>query len=109
MNLKTNVTSGVVNSLLGTLLLVSCMSANANLDLADKHACLNCHSVAKKMVGPAFKDIAAKYKDRKDAAEYLAGKISKGSTGVWGAIPMPPMASVPASDVEALTAWIRNL
>lgn len=99
----------VLNGLLGTILLISGISANASLDLADKHACLNCHSVDKKMVGPAFKDIAAKYKDRKDAAEYLAGKISKGSTGAWGAIPMPPMSAVPASDVEALTAWIRNL
>lgn len=96
----------VLNGLLGTILLISSMSANASLDLADKHACLNCHSVAKKMVGPAFKDIAAKYKDRKDAAEYLAGKISKGSTGAWGAIPMPPMSSVPAGDVAALTSWI---
>lgn len=105
MIIKTNFT----NSLLGAILLISCMSANANLDLADKHACLNCHSVDKKMVGPAFEDIAAKYKDRKDVAEYLAGKISKGSTGAWGAIPMPPMVSIPASDVETLVTWIRKL
>lgn len=92
--------------LLGALLLSNSMAANASLELADKSACLNCHSVAKKMVGPAFKDIAAKYKDRKDAAAYLADKISKGSTGVWGPIVMPPMASVPAGDVALLAAWI---
>jgi cytochrome c len=95
-----------LSMLLGALLLSNSMAANASLELADKSACLNCHSVAKKMVGPAFKDIAAKYKDRKDAAAYLADKISKGSSGVWGPIVMPPMASVPAGDVALLAAWI---
>ncbi len=103
MTIKTSVVSNVV---LGGLWLACSMAAQASLELADKHACLNCHSVAKKVVGPAFKDVAAKYKDRKDAAEYLASKINKGSTGVWGAIPMPPMAGIPAKDVEALAAWV---
>jgi cytochrome c len=96
-------------SLVAFLLASFCMFAHADLKLADSSACLNCHAVDKKMVGPAFKDIAAKYKDRKDAAEYLARIISKGSTGVWGAVPMPPMASIPASDVETLVTWIRKL
>jgi cytochrome c len=95
---------------LAALLLASLSTfAHADLKLADSSACLNCHAVDKKMVGPAFKDIAAKYKDRKDAAEYLASRISKGSTGVWGSIPMPPMASIPAGDVEKLVTWIRKL
>ena len=103
-----NITSRLKHAVLGAVLLASGMAAQASLELADKHACLNCHSVAKKVVGPAFKDIAAKYKDRKDAAEYLASKISKGSAGVWGAIPMPPMSDIPAKDLEAMVSWIRK-
>ena len=106
MTIKTSVVANVV---LGGLLLACSMAAQASLELADKHACLNCHSVAKKVVGPAFKDIAAKYKDRQDAAAYLTGKISKGSGGVWGAVPMPPMADVPAGELEALVTWMRQL
>jgi cytochrome c len=81
----------------------------ANLELADKSACLNCHQVEKKMVGPALNDIAAKYKDRKDAAAYLTEKIVKGSTGAWGAIPMPANAQIKADDAQALATWIMNL
>ena len=101
-------TSAVANVVLGGLWLAYSMAAQASLELADKHACLNCHSVAKKVVGPAFKDIAATYKDRSDAAAYLAGKISNGSTGVWGTIPMPPMSGIPAGELEALLTWIRQ-
>ena len=81
----------------------------ANLELADKSACLNCHQVEKKMVGPAFADIAAKYKDRKDAAAYLTEKIVKGSTGAWGVIPMPANAQIKADDALALATWIMSL
>lgn len=83
--------------------------AFASMDLADKSACLNCHQVEKKMVGPSFNDIAAKYKDRKDAQAYMAEKIVKGSTGVWGAIPMPANAQLKAEDAKALAAWIAAL
>ena len=73
--------------------------------LADKHACLNCHQVDKKMVGPAFKAIAEKYRGRSDASQLLLVKLAQGSTGVWGQIPMPGM-QVPAADAQALIAWI---
>jgi cytochrome c len=82
------------------------MSAQASLELVDKNACLNCHSVDKKLVGPAFKDVAAKYKDRKDAPAYLAEKLTRGSTGVWGQIPMPGMPQLAADDVKTMVAWI---
>ena len=82
------------------------MSAHASLELADKIACLNCHAVDKKMVGPAFKDVAAKYKDRTDAAAYLAEKLTKGSTGVWGQIPMPGMPQLVPADVKTMVDWI---
>lgn len=97
--------------LLSSTLLLSAMAAPAwaNLELADKSACLNCHSVEKKMVGPAFADIAAKYKDRKDTATYLTEKIIKGSTGVWGAIPMPANAQIKPEDAKTLSTWIMAL
>ena len=66
--------------------------------LADSNACLNCHMVEKKMVGPSFKAIAGKYKGQSTAEAYLIQKIQAGGSGVWGAIPMPPMAQVSASD-----------
>jgi cytochrome c len=82
------------------------MSAQASLELVDKSACLNCHAVDKKMVGPAFKDIAAKYKDRKDATAYLSEKLTKGSTGVWGQIPMPGMPQLAPADVKTMVEWV---
>ena len=74
--------------------------------LADTNACLNCHMVEKKMVGPAFKAIAAKYKGQANAEAYLIEKIQKGGKGVWGAVPMPPMAQVEAADAQILAKWI---
>jgi cytochrome c len=100
-----------LHALLGSAALLCTITtpAWANLELADKSACLNCHSVEKKMVGPSFADIAAKYKDRKDAAAYLTEKIVKGSSGAWGAIPMPANAQLKADDAKALSAWIMAL
>jgi cytochrome c len=91
--------------------LVSTLAAPAwaSLELADKSACLNCHQAEKKMVGPALNDIAAKYKDRKDAAVYLTEKIVKGSTGAWGAIPMPANSQLSAEDAKALATWVLSL
>ena len=76
------------------------LAADAQQLLKDK-ACLTCHQLDKKVVGPAYKDVAAKYKARKDAEAYLTKKIKEGSTGVWGPIPMPPNGTV--SDAEAKT------
>jgi len=81
------------------------LAADATQLLKQKN-CLACHTVDKKLVGPAYKDVAAKYKSRKDAQAYLAGKIQKGSTGVWGPVPMPPNATVNAGDAKTLAAYI---
>jgi cytochrome c len=96
----------ISSALFAAVLGAASMSAQASLELVDKSACLNCHSVDKKLVGPAFKDVAAKYKDRKDASAYLAEKLTKGSTGVWGQIPMPGMPQLAADDVKTMVAWI---
>jgi cytochrome c len=85
------------------------LSAQASEALADKNACLNCHGVNNKIVGPAFADIAAKYKDRKDAAAYMTEKIAKGSSGVWGQIPMPGMPQLAADEVKSMVSWVLAL
>ena len=68
--------------------------AMANQELAQKKNCLACHAVDKKVVGPAYKDVAAKYKADKNAEANLAKKIRAGGVGVWGQVPMPPNTTV---------------
>jgi cytochrome c len=75
--------------------------------LKDK-ACLSCHTVDKKLIGPAYKEVAAKYRSRKDADVYLTKKIREGSTGVWGPVPMPPNTTVSEGDAKAMAKWIMS-
>jgi cytochrome c len=84
-------------------------TAQANADLAKSSGCMNCHTIDKKLVGPAYKDVAAKYKNDPNAEAYLAEKIKKGSNGVWGPIPMPPNTNVSDANIKALAAWILTL
>ena len=87
----------------------------APLDLASatammqKDGCAACHAVDKKIVGPAYQDVAAKYKADKDAAAKLVQKVKAGGSGVWGSVPMPPNAQVPDADIKALVSWILTL
>ena len=85
------------------------LPAAAQEELAKKHNCLACHSVDKKVVGPAYKDVAAKYRGDKTAEAKLVDKVKKGGVGVWGQVPMPPNAAVPDADVKALVKWILSL
>ncbi len=87
-------------------LALASLPAQASLELVEKNACLNCHAEGKKLVGPSFNDIAAKYKDRKDANAYLSEKLIKGSSGVWGSVPMPAMPQLAVDDVKTMTNWI---
>jgi cytochrome c len=82
------------------------LPVQASEELAKKNNCLACHATDKKLVGPSYKDIAAKYKSDKTAEAKLAEKIKKGGTGVWGQIPMPPNANVADADIKALVKWI---
>jgi cytochrome c len=82
--------------------------AQASEDLAKKHACLACHAVDKKLVGPSYKDIAAKYRADGGAEAKLADKVKKGSQGTWGQVPMPPNAAVPDGEVRTLVKWILS-
>ena len=89
-------------------LLAAAFPAAASEELAKKHACFACHALDKKLVGPAYKDVAAKYRSDKGAAAKLAEKVKNGSQGVWGNVPMPPNSAVPDADVKALVSWILS-
>ncbi len=77
----------------------------AVLALAQKHTCTACHAVDGKLVGPSFKEIAARHGSRADAVAYLTGKIRSGGAGVWGAIPMPAQ-TLPEAEAQQIAAWL---
>ena len=89
--------------------LVSNMAIADPADLAKSKNCLACHSVANKVVGPAYKDVAAKYAGQKDAEEKLVKKVLKGGSGTWGAIPMPANTQVNEAEARTLVKWILSL
>jgi cytochrome c len=84
-------------------------AALANADLAKAKNCMACHSVSSKVVGPAFKDVAAKYAGQKDAEDKLTRKVLKGGSGVWGAVPMPANAQVNEAEARTLVKWVLSL
>jgi cytochrome c len=83
--------------------------AMAQMELAQAKNCLACHAVDKKLVGPAYKDVAAKYAGQKDAVDKLANKIMKGGAGVWGPVPMPANTQVSDAEAKKLAAWVLTL
>ncbi len=78
----------------------------ADLQLATAKNCMACHAVEKKLVGPSYKDIAAKYTGQTDAAAKLEAKVIKGGAGVWGPVPMPANSQVTAAEAKQLVAWV---
>jgi cytochrome c len=96
-------------SLLFALVTVIAGPAFANADLAQKKNCLACHATDKKVVGPSYKDVAAKYAGQKDAVAKLAEKIQKGGSGVWGPVPMPPNTQVNADEAKQLATWVLTI
>ena len=87
----------------------ACVPALADQALATAKNCMACHAVDKKLVGPAYKDVAAKYAGQKDAADKLAVKIVKGGSGVWGPVPMPANPQVSEAEAKKLAAWVMSL
>ena len=86
---------------------VLCASpAFASADLAKAKNCLACHAVDKKLVGPAYQEVAKKYAGQGDAVAKLADKIQKGGSGVWGQVPMPPNPQVNADEAKKLAEWV---
>lgn len=82
------------------------LPAWASMDLAKKNACTACHNVNKKLVGPAYLDVAKKYADQKDATVNLAKSIKAGGSGKWGPVPMPSQPSLSDADATTLATWI---
>ena len=83
--------------------------AMADQAMAQKNACMACHQIDKKVVGPALKDIAAKYKGDKTAEARLVKKVKEGGKGAWGEIPMPPNAHLKDEDIKSMVHWILSL
>lgn len=77
--------------------------------LLQKSGCTACHAIDKKLVGPAYNDVAAKYKSDAGAAAKLADKVKKGGSGVWGPVPMPPNAAVSDADIKTMVAYVLSL
>lgn len=89
-----------------TVVLLAGGDALADENLAKKNGCASCHVAGKKLVGPSWQDIAAKYKADAKAADTLAAKVKAGGKGVWGAVPMPPQAKVADADLKAILGWV---
>jgi len=83
--------------------------AIADQALATSKNCMTCHSVDKKVLGPAYKDVARKYAGQKDASAQLVTKVMKGGSGVWGATLMPANTQVNEAEARKLVAWVLSL
>lgn len=83
--------------------------ALASEALAKSKNCMACHSIDKKVVGPAYKDVAQKFAGQKDAVDILATAIVKGSKGVWGPVPMPANTQVSPAEAKELATWVLSL
>ncbi len=85
------------------------MPAWADLALATSKNCMACHATDRKLVGPAYKDVATKYASDKTAVDKLATKIQKGGAGVWGPVPMPANMQVNDAEAKKLAAWVLTI
>lgn len=94
-----------------TLAMALSVAAPAMADeaLAKSKNCMACHAIDKKLVGPAYKDVAKKYAGQKDAEATLVTHVLKGSKGVWGPVPMPANANVSEAEAKQLVAWVMSL
>lgn len=95
-------------TLAGPILALAAAPALASPDLAAKKNCMACHAVDKKLVGPSYQDVAAKYRGQANAPAALAQKVVKGGVGVWGALPMPANPQVSDAEARQLVQWILS-
>jgi cytochrome c len=97
------------------LLVISTMTAagaafaQSGEDLLKKNGCTACHAIDKKVIGPAYKEVAEKYKGDASAAAKLQDKVKKGGSGVWGPVPMPPNTQVSDADIKTMIAYVLSL
>ena len=105
----------IVPAIFAAMVLIGSGTAHAALDNATadammkKDGCAACHAIDKRLVGPAYVEVAAKYKGDKDAVAKLSKKVKEGGSGVWGAIPMPPNTATSPADITDLVTWILTL
>lgn len=83
-------------------------TAHADQTLAESKNCMSCHAIDRKVKGPAFRDIKAKYKDKQDAENVVMVRILKGGFGAWGPVPMPTNANLTPADAKTLARWILS-
>ena len=95
-------------ALFAAICAAACVPAMADLALATSKNCMACHAIDKKLVGPAYKDVAAKYAGQKDAVDKLTSKIMKGGSGVWGPVPMPANTQVNEAEARKLATWVLS-
>jgi cytochrome c len=93
----------------GTIGVAGAAFAQSGEDLLKKNGCTACHAIDKKVVGPAYVDVAAKYKGDAKAPAYLFNKVKQGGSGVWGPVPMPPNTQVSDADIKAMVTFILGL
>lgn len=93
---------------LAACLLAASAFSHAQADLAKEKSCMACHALTARIVGPAFKDVATKYRGQKDAEEQLVQKVIKGSAGAWGPVPMPPNPRVTEPEARSLVKWVLS-
>ena len=100
----------VLLAIIATAAVLLAGQASASEALAQKSGCLACHSVDKKVLGPALKDVSAKYKGDKGAEAKLVAKVKAGGSGVWGPMPMPAMSpQVKDEDIKSIVHWVLSL
>ena len=103
MNLKQLALAGLALMASGSGFAVDAAAAKA---LATKSACLACHAVDKKLVGPAYQEVAAKHKGQADAVAKVAARIKSGGSGLYGAVPMPAQAALKDDELKLLAEWV---
>jgi len=101
--------SRVIAAFAAVIAVLFSTGASAQQELAKQKNCLACHAIDKKLVGPAYKDVAKKYENDKDAVNRLAKKVREGGVGVWGQIPMPANPQVNEAESVALVKWVLSL
>ena len=106
-----------MKALLGLVMLVGTLAvsnqalavdAKAGKSIAAKNACLACHAIDKKVIGPAYKDVAAKYKGVAGAEDKLVAKVKAGGSGVWGTMAMPPHQEMSDVDLHTVVQWVLS-
>lgn len=93
-------------ALFSGLALLVCLPAFASKELAQSKACLACHATDKKLVGPAYQEVAKKYAGQKDAESQIAVSIKRGGSGKWGPVPMPAQPTLTDDEARKLAGWI---